>query len=54
MTDKDLQSFLDEEISKIFDEILHNVHTQEDFFKTIVMLTSRITSQAITKADVQF
>lgn len=31
MTGKDLHTFLDEEIDKIFEEILHNVDAQEDF-----------------------
>jgi hypothetical protein len=54
MTGKDIHAFLDEEINKIFEEILHNVDSQENFFKVIVMLTSKLNSQAVTKADVHF
>lgn len=52
MTGKDLHAFLDEEINKIFEEILHNVDSQADFFKAIVLITSKLNSQAVTKANV--
>lgn len=54
MTGKDLHAFLDEEINKIFEEILHNVDSQADFFKAIVLITSKLNSQAVTKANVHF